>query len=166
MITGYRLASPAVFKKTHAIGSEQTIIFVITIVTTLATDLLIGVATGIVAKLLIHVYHGAPVTSLFKSDVEVKEAPPNHYTVIVKGSAVFSNYIPLKKQLDKLPRRATITVDLSQCKLVDHTVMDRLAGYTAEYEKVQGTFMVAGLDAHKGCSAHPLSIKRLTQYAS
>ena len=89
IITGYRLTSPDVFKKTHAVGGEQTIIFVITVVTTLATDLLIGVGTGIVAKLIIHIINGAPIGSLFKANIKIENQTPNKYTVLVSGSAVF-----------------------------------------------------------------------------
>jgi MFS superfamily sulfate permease-like transporter len=161
VITGYRLAAPAVFKHTFEIGGEQLFIFCVTILVTLATDLLIGVATGVVVKLLLHIYHGAPMNSLFKCNAEVENISPDQHVMKVKGAAIFSNYIPMKKIMDKLPRKANVTIDLSQCRLVDHTVMDRLAGYSAEYIREGGTFQVVGLDAHSAPSKHPLAMRRL-----
>ena len=48
--TGYRLAHPTEFIHVYRIGKEQLAIFVTTLVFVLATDLLIGVAAGIVAQ--------------------------------------------------------------------------------------------------------------------
>ena len=161
IITGYRLASPETFKHTHKIGGEQTIIFMTTIVVTLSSDLLIRVASGILVKLLIHVINGAPIGSLFKADVHTEIQPDNSHKAVIKGAAVFSNYIPIKKALDKLPRQSTITVDLSGCRLVDHTVMDRLTSYKAEYERHGGTMNIVGLDSHNTPSGHPLGMRKL-----
>ena len=45
--TGFRLASPKEFLNAYRVGPEQLIVFVATVISTLATDLLIGIATGI-----------------------------------------------------------------------------------------------------------------------
>lgn len=50
IFTGYRLASPKEFYKTYKIGIEQFIRFLVTILVTLATDLLLGIAAGILYK--------------------------------------------------------------------------------------------------------------------
>ncbi len=46
--TGTRLAHPNEFRNVYRIGKEQLLLFVVTLVVVLATDLLIGVAAGIV----------------------------------------------------------------------------------------------------------------------
>ena len=70
---GYRLASPNEFYKTYKIGAEQLMIFVITVIVTVSTDLLIGVASGIFAKFIFHILNGAPLRSLFKPRYELTE---------------------------------------------------------------------------------------------
>src|SRR5262249_42766851 len=137
IVTGYKLSSPKVFKETHAIGGEQTIIFVTTIVATLATDLLIGVTIGIITKFLLHIYHRVPISSLFKAPVTVEEKDGT-YLVSVADAAIFSNYISIKGKLDKIPKGKVINVDLSATKLVDHTVMDRLHQYAEEQKRSGG----------------------------
>ena len=159
IVTGYKLSSPKVFKETHAIGGEQTIIFVTTIVATLATDLLIGVTIGIITKFLLHIYHGVPVSSLFKAPVTVEQKDAQ-YLVSVGDAAIFSNYISIKSKLDKIPKDKIITIDLSGTKLVDHTVMDRLHQYAEERKRAGGELVLVGLDDHQPRSTHPLSMRR------
>ena len=165
IVTGYKLASPKVFKETHAIGGEQTIIFVTTIVTTLATDLLIGVMVGIITKFLVHIYHGVPLASLFKAPVTVDEKD-GHYLVTVSDAAIFSNYISIKNHLDKIPQGKAVKVDLGGTKLVDHTVMDRLHQYAEDRKRAGGDLVLVGLDGHEPRTAHPLSMRRLMPRAA
>lgn len=160
VFTGYRLASPKVFRSTQAIGTEQTILFVTTIIATLATDLLVGVSIGIATKFLLHLFHGAPVNRLFKANVRITEEPEK--TVVqIKDAAIFSNYLSLQKALDSLPKNKPIVCDLSRTALVDHSSMDHLFHYSKDLEKIGCTFEIVGLDFHKADSKHPLSARRL-----
>ncbi len=51
--TGYKLCAPKVWKHVAHIGSEQLFVFATTVLVTVSTDLLWGIAAGIVAKLLL-----------------------------------------------------------------------------------------------------------------
>ncbi len=161
VFTGYRLASPRVFKETFEIGIEQAIIFTTTIIATLATDLLIGVTVGIVTKLAVHIMNGAPPLGLFSPDITVTAGTDGTYFVDIRRAAIFSNYLPMKKQLDILPSGARVQVDLSGALLVDHTVMDKLHHYAEAYRAKGGVFEICGLERHSSVSHHPLSARRL-----
>ncbi len=162
VFTGYRLASPRIVRETHEIGWDQTIIFVSTCVACLATDLLIGVFTGIVLKFILHIVRGAPILRLFSANVEIKNENENDYSVQVKDAAIFSNYLSLKMKLAKIPRKKNVQLDLSKTSLVDHTVMEHLHHYAQTYIKDGGQFTIIGLDSHKPSSAHPMSSRRLS----
>jgi MFS superfamily sulfate permease-like transporter len=155
MVTGYRLASPKEFSKTLKIGREQLIIFISTIVVTIATDLLIGILAGVLIKLIIHTINGVPIRSLFKPffTLEVDEEA-QVYTIDVEHSAVFSNFIGLKKQLDRIPKGKTIVVNVGKTKLVDHTVMEALHAYETDYQRNGGKFSISGLEDHRAMSEH------------
>jgi MFS superfamily sulfate permease-like transporter len=161
VFTGYRLASPKVFLETHKVGQEQTLLFVVTIVAALATDLLIGVFTGVALKFILHLARGAEIGSLFKVKANVVESGTDHYTVNVESSAIFSNYISLESILNKLPHKKTIVVDLSKCKLVDHSVMEHLSHMKREYVHEGGIFDIVGLQEHSRASVHPLASAKL-----
>jgi hypothetical protein len=72
--------------------------FVVTLVATLATDLLIGIGVGIIVKLLQHVLSGTSVKNLFIPHAEVTKGD-SQTIVNVKKAAIFSNWLGLRKQL-------------------------------------------------------------------
>lgn len=53
LYTGYKLCAPKVWRHAAHIGSEQLFVFTTTVLVTVTTDLLWGIAAGIVAKLLL-----------------------------------------------------------------------------------------------------------------
>lgn len=138
VFTGYRLASPQSFKHVLKIGTEQFALFVITIISVLATDLLVGVCIGIVAKLAIHIIRGVPLNNLFKISFELNQENPEAYVLKLQGSAIFSNFLPMKKALNNLEAGKTILIDLSEGFLIDHTVMEFLHDFTHDYEAAGG----------------------------
>jgi len=167
VFTGYRLASPRVFKEAYEIGKEQLFIFIITIVATLSTDLLIGVGVGIFAKFGLHLLRGVPVGSMFKAHVTVEDDGAGNVIVRVKDSAIFSNFISLKQQLDNVGGGKRLSVDLREVRLVDHTVMERLHDYSDEYGRTNLEHCcIVGLDDHAVASRHPLAARRLVEKRS
>ena len=53
LYTGYKLCAPKVWKHVAHIGSEQLFVFTTTVLVTVSTDLLWGIAAGIAAKLIL-----------------------------------------------------------------------------------------------------------------
>ncbi len=160
MVTGYKLASPGEFAKTLKVGKEQLIIFVSTIVFTLATDLLIGILAGILVKLIIHTINGVPLKSLFKPFFTMVIIDEEHYVIDVEHSAIFSNFMSLKKHVESLPDGKKITIDFTTTKLVDHSVMEHLHDLELAYERKGGEFTIIGLDDHIAISDHKHSAKK------
>ncbi len=160
--TGFRLASPFEFMNVYKTGREQLIIFVATMIGVLATDLLIGIGIGIAVKLSIHMYNGLPLSSMFLPYLEITEEGENTVLIIARGSAVFSNFIPFRRQIEQLGLigRNNVIVDLSATKLVDHSVMEKLHELQLDFEQNQLTLEVRGLDAHRPMSAHPMAARK------
>ncbi|WP_019988694.1 SulP family inorganic anion transporter [Rudanella lutea] len=158
---GFRLANPKEFRHMYEIGPEQLIVFVVTIIATLATDLLIGIAVGIVAEFIIQVVLGLPLKYLFNPDQYMK-SNGNQHTLVINGAAVFTNYLSIKKQLDTIPQQEgqCVTVDLHHARYVDHTVMENLHNYERDFQLAGGQFNVINLDEHKPLSTHPLAARR------
>ena len=159
---GYRLASPSEFIKTYKIGSEQLLIFIITIVITLAEDLLLGVGAGILTKIIIevYIYYIKPSGSLFKGKAEVIKMDEKRYTIKIYNAAVFLNYIALKKYFVTIPADAHINVDFSQTKLVDHTFMEQMHALEADYHNTGGHLHLIGMEHLVANSNHPLASRR------
>jgi MFS superfamily sulfate permease-like transporter len=159
VFTGFRLASPKVFKETYKVGKEQLLIFATTLTVTLATDLIIGIFSGIAVKLIIHLYAGAPVRSIFRSKVEIIKDMDRLYTFKVNDSAIFSNYLGLKRKLDTVPAGNKIIIDFSNAKIIDHTVMEHMHHYAEDYLSNGGEFSITGLEKFRSLSSHPLSYR-------
>jgi MFS superfamily sulfate permease-like transporter len=162
VFVGFRLASPREFVHTYQIGAEQLIVFVTTIVVTLSTDLLIGVVSGIVLKVLIHLANGAPVGSLFRANIEAAHSGDDKViTLKVRQAAVFSNWLGVKKAiLSAAESRDEVVVDLSGTRLVDHSTMENLHYLSQELSGKGKKLTITGLGGHKPMSAHPLSARR------
>ena len=156
---GYRLASPNEFYKTYRVGAEQLMIFVITVIVTVSTDLLIGVASGIIAKFIFHILNGAPLRSLFKARYELTENN-EEYNIAVKDAAIFSNLIGFKKLFNKLKPGKKVSLNFADARIVDHTFMEQLHHFEEEYQHAGGTVSVNGFEYFQFYSNHPLSSRK------
>jgi len=154
--TGCRLASPSEFTRTFKVGTEQFVVFVVTIIATLATDLLIGIAVGIAMKVCFHLWHGAPARGLFRADISTVTEGDQKVTIVVRRAAVFSNWLGLRKVIvAKGEVYRSVLVDLSATRLVDHSVMEKLHELEADFAASGKHLSVIGTDDHTPLSRHP-----------
>lgn len=159
VFTGFRLASPAEFIHMYKVGKEQFIIFVSTVIGVLATDLLVGICIGIGVKFVSHIVIGAPVLSIFKPSFTVEKTSDNTTTVRVSQSAIFSTWIALKNRITQQDT-PNVSVDLSETKLVDHTVMANLDALAREFDESGRQLVIVGLENHTPLSDDPLAARR------
>lgn len=162
IFVGYVLASPTLFYKTYKIGSEQLVIFLVTIVATITTDLLIGIALGIIAKFFFHIVNGAPLRSIFKARYTLKENE-NEYNLTVQDSAIFSNLMDFKKMFNQFNAGKKVRLDFSNVKLVDHTFMEFLKHFEDQYTHSGGTVIVRGFERFQPFSNHPLAGRKVSK---
>lgn len=161
VFTGFRLASPKEFVRTYKVGSEQFVIFLGTILATLATDLLIGILVGIGIKVASHLWHGAPVGSLLCCTVEVVPEGDDLAVLVVRDTAVFSNWLPLRGVIVREASKVrTVVLDLSRTVLVDHSVLEKLHELTRFLADDGKELRVLGLEAHQSLSDHPQATRR------
>ena len=138
------------------------LVFVCTLVGVLATDLLIGIAIGITVKLAVHLMNGVPLRSLFKPYLDIEVQGEKTFLVRASGSAVFSNWIPFKRQLEDigLGQKNNVIIDLSDTKLVDHSVMEKLHEMQREFEQEGLSLTISGLDLHRSLSEHEFAARK------
>jgi len=158
---GYRLASPNEFFKTYKIGSEQLVIFVVTIIVTVSTDLLVGVGAGILMKFVFHILNGVSFRNLFKAKYEFSQLG-DEYIIKIRESAIFSNLIGFKKVFSTLDHSKKITVDFSEAHLLDHSFMEYLHHLEEECTHAGGSIVSVGFDRFKPFSNHPLAARKFS----
>ncbi|MGI9547512.1 MAG: SulP family inorganic anion transporter, partial [Flavobacteriaceae bacterium] len=167
--TGYKLASPELFRRTAGIGKEQFAIFIITLLTTIFTNLITGISVGILVTFIIHVILnksvGMFIGNLFKPNILMfKEADEGNYYISVKYFSSFVNFYKLKNKLDAVPESESVVLDLSMANFVDHTVMEGLQNYSDTFTKRGGSIEIIGLDKHDADSVHPFAIRKILPF--
>jgi MFS superfamily sulfate permease-like transporter len=156
--TGTRLASPKEFVHVYKIGPEQLLLFVVTMLVTLATDLLIGVGVGLLLKIALHVKNGVGLRSLFRTIVQ-EEREGERLTLQVQEAAIFTNYLGLKRRLMRIPADVRmVVINFENTWVVDHTVLNKLHILGRDWKHCR--LVLAGLDGHVATSSHELAARR------
>jgi MFS superfamily sulfate permease-like transporter len=158
--TGAKLASPRELAHVSHIGVDQLALFVTTLVVTLATDLLIGVAAGLILKVILHRLRGATFRQLFRTRVERSEEG-SELRLTLHGAAAFPSLLSVRKALDGLDAAfQRVVIDVSDVVIVDHTFLSRLEALSNEWPNA--TLEIVGTDALTPHSPHPHSTRRRT----
>ncbi|MGB5539558.1 MAG: SulP family inorganic anion transporter [Gammaproteobacteria bacterium] len=182
---GWRLCEYRVFQKTYAIGRDQIVIFLITVVAILATDLLYGILIGIAAEISMLAYLLSPsfrtvltgrltysqattlvlrnLINLFRSPVikvKLEELSGQPHYNITLGSVVCFNLLPLDRLLQSLPQGAAITLAASESgHLIDHTAMEYLHNFQEECLLEGRDFRLTGMENYYQFTPHTLSAR-------
>ena len=162
--TGFKLASPAVFKQAYSQGTEQLIFFVGTMILTLYTNLLIGLLGGLLLALVTHMLLAKlPVAEFFrmvyKSRTKLLKRSDGTFDLKVKGIANFLGILKVNRLVAQIPSGADVNIDLSETRLVGITYMDFLVEYLKAQRAAGGQVFITGLDSHVSFSTHNRALK-------
>jgi MFS superfamily sulfate permease-like transporter len=158
VFTGFRLASPSEFIHAKHIGMDQLAMFLTTLVTTLATDLLVGVAAGLTLKVLLHLARGVPISALFRTRAEATRNG-SVITVRMYGAAIFTGLLPLRRAIATVDESVVeVIIDLDEAAVVDHTFLSRVEAMAQEWPTAKLSYK--GLDRMTSKSSHPHATRR------
>ena len=162
--TGFKLASPAVFKQVYNQGPEQLIFFVFTMVLTLYTNLLIGLLGGLLLVMASHMLLAKePIDQFFKliysGGSRVEENPDGSYDLKIKGIANFLGILKVDTLVKTIPSGVNVNIDLSETRLVGMTYMEYLVDYLRVQKDSGGNVVIKGLDTHVSYSTHNRALK-------
>jgi MFS superfamily sulfate permease-like transporter len=122
--TGYKLANPVLFKKFYEKGMSQFLPFVITVIAILITDLLKGMAIGMVIGLFFVMkanYHAA---------ITLTQVGP-HYLLSLNKDVSFLNKALLRKFILSIPEHSTVTIAASKATFIDHDILETIEDFLA-----------------------------------
>jgi len=169
VFTGYKLASPRVFKKAYEQGMEQLIFLVTTFVITLQTDQLWGIVGGIGVTLTIHLLLArVSVQDFFKMIFKSGTSLTNEgnggegvvtYKLKLKGVVNFLSLLNINKFLDEVPAECNLIIDGAAARLVDLTVLETFQDFKRVHELKGGAVQLIGLENHITSSDHILALK-------
>lgn len=73
------------------------------------------------------------LNNMFKIHFTIRQESSDTLVVKIIGSALFSNFIPLKKSLTELGQGKKIIFDLAEGYLIDHTVLIFIDEFSLNY---------------------------------
>ncbi len=178
---GYKLCKPAVWRNVARVGTEQFVVFCTTLLVTVTTDLLIGIAAGVILELLLNLWlvglwHtlrngsefarpslAARFLSLFRNPVAEREFDDGAYHLYLDGPLVCFNLFHVIRELGQLPD-GTQAVHLhlsSRVPLVDHTTGESLSHFLEEFsgQDQSPRLVIQGWDHMRRLSKHETSTR-------
>lgn len=121
ILTGYKLAKPALFIKWWSNGLYQFIPFIVTILGIIFTDLLIGVGLGLVVSVFFILRENLKSPYFFVQK-EHKQGEVIHINLAQEVS--FLNKAAIKLTLENLPEESYVIIDASEAVYIDHDILE------------------------------------------
>lgn len=126
LMIGYKLASPTVFRHMWKSGQYQFVPFIVTVVAVVFTDLLKGVAVGLVVSIFYILRANLKLAYFFK-----KEQHHEGETIEMKlaQEVSFLNKAAIKQTLGHLPNNSRLVIDASDTFYIDHDVLQLIRDF-------------------------------------
>lgn len=119
---GFKLFSWSLLKQMWRSGFEQALPFVVTLIAIVATDLLTGVAIGLVFGLMIviRMNHQSAITVVSEG---------NTYLVRFAKDVSFAHKPSLKKILGQIPEGTDVIIDGTGAHFIDHDILETVSDF-------------------------------------
>lgn len=121
LLVGYKLSKVSLYKEMYKIGWEQFMPFMITIAAILFTDLLKGIAIGMVFAIF-YILRKNFRTSYFYHKDEVQTGEP--IKIRLSEEVTFLNKASIQLMLDELPENTKVVLDGSNSINIDYDVLE------------------------------------------
>jgi MFS superfamily sulfate permease-like transporter len=149
--TGYNLARPSMMRGIYRQGREQFLPFAVTVGAILLTDLLMGVAIGLVYALYFIVKH------TYRAGFTVSEEPTAGGVSVRIELALNVSFLNKKKiagLLDRIPPGSSVTVDGGRSVYIDNDVREIIDNFRAKARQKGIAFEVRGVPAAQTLRLH------------
>jgi SulP family sulfate permease len=130
LMVGYKLAKPSLFKQMYKLGWEQFVPFTATVVAILFTDLLRGIAVGLLVGIFYTLRHSYRNSHHIKEVRTTEEGREVHHLVLAEEVSFF-NKASVLKTLNALPENSKVILDFKNSKAVAHDVLELIEDFKA-----------------------------------
>lgn len=121
MMVGYKLSSVSLYKKMYALGWDQFLPFIMTIIGVLLTDLLKGIAIGLAFAVFFILRKN------YRNNYRIEKGDENGKPLIrihLSEEVTFLNKGSILESLYKVPSNAHLIIDGSNSKAIDYDVLE------------------------------------------
>lgn len=129
-IVGFKLAKPALFKQMYMLGWKQFVPFVVTVVSIVFTDLLIGIGLGLavgIVVILIKSYQNSHFLH-----IEDKSDGKQRVKMTLAEEVTFFNKGAILKELDRLPKDSYLELDVRKTRYLDNDIIEILEDFASK----------------------------------
>jgi MFS superfamily sulfate permease-like transporter len=135
LMIGYKLASPKVFRHMWQSGKYQFVPFIVTVVAVVFTDLLKGVAIGLVVSIFYILRANLRLAYFFHKE-EYHEGEV--ITIKLAQEVSFLNKAAIKQTINHLPENSRVVIDASETFYIDHDVLELIREFVSAGSKEKG----------------------------
>ncbi len=132
LMIGFKLASPAVFKRMWNDGKFQFAPFIVTVTAVVLTDLLKGVAIGLAVSIFFILKGNMKLAYFFKKEM-YHEGETIHLDLAQEVS--FLNKAALKQTLSDLPEDSKVVINAADTIYIDHDVLELIRDFVSSGAK-------------------------------
>jgi MFS superfamily sulfate permease-like transporter len=149
---GYKLVDPAAIKSLYDHSPWELAIYLVTLATIVATDLLTGVLAGVGLALL------RLVASLAHLQTRLDISPAGNVSLTLAGAASFLSLPRLSALLAGIPRGKEVSVQLEGLLYLDHACLQALQEFARLYQRQGGTVAMEWSTLDKLSADHRLRL--------
>lgn len=176
IFVGWKLCGPKVWKSTAAVGLEQFGVFIVTLLVTVSTDLLIGIGVGLLMKLIMDLSliglanrlngnangnRWKVLWQVFQSPIGQKELNGESYSVVFERAIHCFNLFYVIRELQQVPNEArTLRLHFTpQSNVIDHTAVETVFHYLEDYKLKGVKIELVGWERFVPLSNHASAIR-------
>lgn len=154
-VVGFKLAKPSVFRKMLRQGPDQFVPFIVTVCGIVFTDLLVGIALGMVVAVLVILFEN------FRLPFEISNVPQERgerVQIALAQQVTFLNKASVLTTLDSIPDDSSVEIDASESVFVHPDVVELIDNFVIGAEVKNIEVVVHGLD-HRPHVKRPTGMK-------
>lgn len=129
IMVGYKLAKPSLFAQMYKLGWEQFTPFIATVAAILFTDLLTGIAIGLVVGIFYTLHHSYRNSHYMKEITTTEDGRELHHLMLAEEVSFF-NKASILQVLEAVPSNAKVVINCTNCKSMAYDVVEYIRDYS------------------------------------
>ncbi len=136
LVVGYKLSKIALYKHMYSLGWEQFLPFIVTITAILFSDLLKGIAVGMVFSIFYILRNNYRSSYYYQKETS---ANGDIFKIVLSQEVSFLNKGNILATLNSIPDHAIVIIDGSQSAHIDHDVLEIIHDFkdTAQHRHIK-----------------------------
>ena len=157
-IVGYKLAKPSLFVSMYKLGWKQFLPFAVTVTGIIFTDLLIGIALGLMVGIVVILIKSFQNSHFLH--IEDKSNGVHKIKMTLAEEVTFFNKGAILKELDSLPLESYLELDVRKTRYLDNDIIEILEDFS---EKARNRKININLISERGIQENPDSFIQFFQ---